>query len=324
MTRLSLLAATATLALSVGTLPAKADCGEVSITQMDWASAAIVTAVSSFLMENGYGCDVTTVPSSAIPALASVAENGNPDIVTELWTNAAPAYARLRDEGKVVELNKVLSDGGVEGWWVPDYVAEEHPEAATLEGILENPDLVGNRFHNCPDNWTCRTINDNLNRAVDMEDAGIEIFNHGSGETLAASIASAYTDREPWFGYYWAPTAVLGKYPMVLVETAPHDPDIHDCNASGEDCAEPGLSAYPRADVVTAVTTDFAEREPEIAELMSNVAFTNDQMNALLAWQDENNASPEEAAVHFLQSSPDIWSGWLNEEARERLGALLQ
>jgi len=76
--------------------------------------------------------------------------------------------------------------------------------------------------------------------------------------------------------------------------------------------------------VITAVTTDFAEREPEIAELMSNVAFTNDQMNALLAWQDENNASPEEAAVHFLQSSPDIWSGWLNEEARERLGALLQ
>jgi len=40
----------------------------------------------------------------------------------------------------------------------------------------------------------------------------------GSGETLQTSIAAAYDEKAPWFGYYWAPTAVLGKYPMVKVE----------------------------------------------------------------------------------------------------------
>ena len=318
------LLAAAGLALAAGTVSAKADCGEVTITEMDWASAAVVTAVSSFLMENGYGCDVTVVPSSTNPALTSVAETGTPDILTELWINTAPAYAELRDAGRIVELAQVLSDGGVEGWWVPQYVVDANPAAATLEGILANPELAGGRFHNCPDGWACRVVNDSLHRVVDFESSGIEIFNHGSGETLATSIAAAYTDEAPWFGYYWAPTAILGKYPMVMVETAPHDPDIHACNAQGAECTEPGLSAYPSSAVVTAATADFAEREPEIAELMSKVSFTNAQMNAILAWQEDNNASAEEAAVHFLTTSQEIWGEWLNEAAREQLSALLQ
>ncbi len=97
------------LALSVFGFPAaaNADCGEVSITQMNWASSAIVTEVSKFIMANGYGCDVTGVPSDTIPAVTSVAETGEPDIVTELWLNSAPAYSKLEKQGKVKTLGDV-------------------------------------------------------------------------------------------------------------------------------------------------------------------------------------------------------------------------
>jgi hypothetical protein len=45
----------------------------------------------------GYGCDVQTVPSATVPAVASLSENGEPDIVTEMWTNGGgPAYVKLR------------------------------------------------------------------------------------------------------------------------------------------------------------------------------------------------------------------------------------
>ena len=50
--------------LIAGTASAQSDCGEVSITEMNWASSVVVTAVSEFLMEQGYGCDVTKIPSS--------------------------------------------------------------------------------------------------------------------------------------------------------------------------------------------------------------------------------------------------------------------
>ena len=302
---------------------AQAECGNVSITEMDWASSQVVTAVASFLMEQGYGCTVQKVPSSTVPALTSLAETGEPDILTEVWANSTPAYEPLRAAGKLIELGDVLSDGGVEAWWIPAYLAEAHPELTTWEGVIANPELVGGRFHDCPSGWACDIINNNVLKALNIESTGLERFQHGSGETLQTSIAAAYADKAPWFGYYWAPTAVLGKYPMVQVTVGEYSAEGHACNGD-VDCATPAVSAYPQSKVVTAVSGPFAEREPAIVELLKNVSFTNAQMGEVLAWRLDNNASNEEAAVYFLTNYKDVWADWLNDEAKGKLAALLQ
>ncbi|MCK8462680.1 ABC transporter substrate-binding protein [Aliiroseovarius sp. S1339] len=302
---------------------AYADCGEVSITEMNWPSSQIITHVSKFLMEQGYGCTVELVPSATVTAVASLSENQEPDIVTELWLNSTgEAYAKLRDEGKVKQLADVFNPGGVEGWWIPSYLAEAHPELKTIQDILANPDLVGGRFNNCPVGWGCRIVNDNIITALGMRDK-IEVFDHGSGETLATSIAAAYDDKQPWFGYYWAPTAVLGKYPMTKIEIGPIDVDIHKANGQADNDA-PGVSDFPPAPVLTVATSDLSDREPDIAALMSNVSFDIEVLNSVLAWADENGASTEEAAVYFITNNSEIWSGWINDSAREKLAALIK
>ncbi|MGI9422921.1 MAG: ABC transporter substrate-binding protein [Hyphomicrobiaceae bacterium] len=309
----------ATLASSV----AMAKCGEVQITEMNWASSQVVTAVAKFILEQGYGCKVQKVPSATTTAVTSLSETGKPDIVTELWVNSTPAYLKLEAAGKVKTATNVLSDGGVEAWWVPTYLAEKHPELKTIDGVLKNPQLVGGKFHNCPDGWACRKINDNVIKALEL-DKKMEVFNHGSGETLAASIAAAYADKKPWFGYYWAPTAVLGKYPMVKVSVGDHKPDVHKCNASGKDCATPGVSAFPNARVITTMTSDLASNNPAVFALMKNVAFTNAQMGEVLAWKQDKKASADEAAVYFLTKYKSVWGGWLNDEAKNKLAAVLK
>lgn len=317
-----LLAYLAIAAVGLTSNAAFAKCGKVSITEMDWASSQVVTAVSEFLMTQGYGCEVQKVPSSTVPALTSLAETGEPDILTEVWANSTPAYEPLLEEGKLVELGDVLSDGGVEGWWIPAYLAESNPELTTIEGILANPGAVGGKFHDCPSGWACDIINNNNLTALDVEAEGLIRFQHGSGETLQTSIASAYADKEPWFGYYWAPTAVLGKYPMVQVEVSVYDAEAHSCNGSA-DCKTPKVSAYPQAKVVTAASAAFVKREPAVAELLKNISFTNAQMGEVLAWRADNNASNEEAAVHFLTTYKDVWGGWLSGDAKHKLSALL-
>ncbi|MGO3297007.1 MAG: ABC transporter substrate-binding protein [Marinobacter sp.] len=302
---------------------AQANCGEVSITEMNWASNTVVTSVAKFIMEQGYGCDVTVVPSDTVPAVTSVAENGEPDIVTELWLNSAgDAYLRLEEEGKIERLGKVLDPGGVEGWWIPTYLADAHPELKTIEGIMANPELVGSRFNNCTDGWGCRIVNDNLIRALDLEESGIEVFNHGSGETLASSMASAVQDGEPWFGYYWGPTVPLGKLDMTRVKLGEYKKDVHQKNQTA-DADNPGVSEFPAAPILTSVTTDFKDREPEVAEMLSKMTFKTDTMSALLAWMDSNNASAEEAAVYFLSNNRDEWSAWLSDDAKKKLAAIL-
>ncbi|MCI2393883.1 ABC transporter substrate-binding protein [Aliiroseovarius sediminis] len=305
-------------------LLAQDQCGEVSMAEMNWASAKIVVAASKFLLEQGYGCDVAVVPSDTTPAVTSLSENNEPDIVPELWPNSAGVvYDKLKQNGKIVELTSVLDPGGVEGWWIPSYLAEEHPELKTIEGILENPDLVGGMFNNCPDGWGCRIASDNLSRAFDLEGHGIEVFNHGSGETLATSMASAFESKEPWFGYYWAPTTPLGKYDMVSVDLGDYDEESHAANQNADN-PDPKPSAFPTAPVLTIVTKEFSEKHPEETQLLTNITFKTDTMSSLLAWQDENNATAEEAAVYYLQNNKDEWSSWLNDDAKEKLSALLK
>ena len=311
------------ISISVGSTSANAACGKVSITEMNWASASVVTNVAKFLMEQGYGCKVTAVPSDTVPAATSLAEKGEPDIATEMWINSAPVYQKLEAEGKVKTVGNVLSDGGAEHWLIPKYLADKHPELKTIKGVLSNPQLVGGRFHNCPEGWGCRIINDSLKQAFNFKAKGMAVFNHGSGDTLAASLAAAYEKKDPWLGYYWAPTALLGKYEMVAVDLGPYKSEVHMCNRK-PDCSPKGISSYPSARVVTGVTTKFAEREPEIVKMLSKLSFTNQQMGAILAWKKDNNASSQETTAYFLKNYKKVWAGWLNNEAKGKLARLLK
>ena len=310
-------------------LPANAQegesqCGDVSIAQMNWASAEVITEIAKFLLEQGYGCNVSLVKSDTIPAMTSVAENGEPDVVTDLWPNSAgEAYDKLVEGGNLVKLANVLDPGGTEGWWIPTALAEKHPELTTIEGVMENPELVGNRFNNCPDGWGCRVVSDNLIRALDLESSGIEVFNHGSGETLASSMGSAVTEGKPWFGYYWGPTVPLGKYDMTQVKLGEYD-EAKAANLQNPNAENPEVSEFTAAPILTAATSEFVESNPEETEFFRKMTIKTDTMSALLAWQDDNSATGEEVAVHYLTENPDEWQGWLSDTARENLSELLK
>ncbi len=47
-------------------------------------------------------------------------------------------------------------------------------------------------------------------------------------------------------------------------------------------------------------------------------------MGDVLAWRLDNTASYDEAAVYFLTNYQDVWTGWLNDAAREKLSAIIK
>ena len=314
-------------ALNVGisVTAAKADCGDVSIGAMSWASGETIAAVATFVLEQGYGCSVLVLPTDTATAVTSLAENSQPDIVLEVWKNSAPIYDELEVSGKIIFASNAFTSGGEEGWWIPANLAEKHPELKTIQGILANPELVGSRFHNCPIGWGCRIINDNLKVVHQLEANGIKVFDHGSGANLVSSIAAAFADNEPWFGYYWGPTAVLGQYEMTKVDIGNVDPAQHAINqnpGSPKDKLAP--SGFPSAPVLNAVTADLAKREPEVFKFFQNMSFPNDIISEMLAWEEANNASASEAAAWILTNHKDVILGWVNDDAKAKLNKLLR
>lgn len=315
--------------LSIFATPAAAnDCGRVTIADMNWNSASLIANIDGFILKNGYGCDAELVPGDTMPTGTSMVEKGEPDIAPELWSNSLKAAIdkgvaekRLRIAGKS------LSDGGEEGFWVPQYLVDKDPSLATIEGIRakakmfkhpEDPTKSG--FYTCPAGWNCQISADNLFKALKLADNNFELVDPGSGAGLSGSIAKAFAREEPWFGYYWAPTAVLGKYKMVKVDfgSGVDKQEFLECTSSAE-CETPKVTMYPPSLVETVTTESFAARAPKAFAYLGKRAFKNAQMNELLAWMEDNQADGDVATEHFLKNYESTWTQWVSADTAGKI-----
>ncbi len=297
-----------------------ADCGDVSIADMNWSSASLMANVDKFILENGYGCTVDLIPGDTMPTGTSMLEKNEPDIAPEMWANASiEALQKGIDDKRLRFSVDSLSDGGEEGFWVPTYLVDKMPELATIEGVLKHPELFQHPeddtlggFHSCPAGWNCQITAQNLFKALKMEEAGFDIIDPGSAAGLSGSIARAYEREKGWLGYYWAPTAILGKYDMVKVDFGSGIDEQHylDC-ITQEDCLDPKPTMYPPSFVTTVTTESFATREPAAYEYFTKRAFKNKEMNLLLAWMENNQADGDIAAEYFIENNEALWSQWV-------------
>ncbi|HBV75738.1 MULTISPECIES: glycine betaine ABC transporter substrate-binding protein [Vibrio] len=320
-----LLCASTFLLASTFPLPSFASgCGSVSIADMNWSSATLMAHVDKFILEHAYHCDVELVPGDTVPTTTSMVEKGEPDIAPELWSNSAKELLENGVKEKRLRFAvQSLSDGGEEGYWIPQYMVDKDPSLATIEGVKANATLFTHpeddskyAFYTCPAGWTCQISAGHIFDALQLKKSGFEQVDPGSGAALAATIAKAYSRQEPWFGYYWAPTAVLGKYPMVKVEFGKGTDAKHyqECITQVE-CKNPKPIMWPPSKVDTVVTESFATRAPDAMSYLSKRAYTNKQMNNMLAWMEDNQADGEMAMEEFMLKHKDIWSTWLTGQA---------
>ena len=261
-----------------------------------------------------------------MPTATSMMEKGEPDIAPELWINAVrTALDAATAEGRLHYAAEVFSDTGEEGWWIPQYIADANPEIQTVSDALARPDLFphpegdGGGLYTCPSGWNCQLSTGNLFKAFGGEEAGFRIIDPGSGGALAGSIAEAYEKEQGWFGYYWAPTAILGKYPMKKLSfDTPHDNDEWNSCTSQEDCADPQKNSWVVSSVYTVVTDNFKQKAGIGMDYIVKRALPNSTINALLAWKDDNQATGEDAAFYFLENYTE-WHDWVDFGARLKI-----
>ena len=119
-----------------------AECGSVSIASMNWQSAEVLSNIDKFILNNGYGCTAEITVGDTVPTITSMAEKGQPDIAPEAWIDLLPdVVKRGMDDGKLVTAATSLPDGGVQGWWIPKYLADAHPDIKTIGDALKHPEL---------------------------------------------------------------------------------------------------------------------------------------------------------------------------------------
>ena len=158
------------LALMFGvSTQANASCGNITIAEMNWASAEFLANVDKIILEKGYGCDVEMVAGATMPTFTSMNEKGQPDIAGELWANAVSIpLKKAISEGRLHSINDGPITGLGEGWWLPPHTVKKHPELKTALDVLKNPQLFPHpedsskgAFIGCPAGWGCQLANNN-------------------------------------------------------------------------------------------------------------------------------------------------------------------
>jgi glycine betaine/proline transport system substrate-binding protein len=291
---------------------ARAECGAVSVADMNWGSASIIANLDKIVLEKGYGCKVSLVAGDTLPTFNSMNDKGHPDIAPEFWINSFRSRLdKAVSQGNLIIGAETLADGAIEGWWIPKYVADANPKIRTVQQALMRPDLfpVPNdespdnkgkgAVHNCPAGWSCRISTANLFRALDGQAKNFQLVETGSSSGLDESIAAAFEAKKGWLGYYWAPTAVLGRYEMVKLSfDVPHDRADWDACQTVADCPNPKVNSYPVSQAFTLMTRQFSERASEAADYMRTRKWKNNTVNSLLAWQAENGTTNALSADH--------------------------
>lgn len=318
--------------VSLGGEARAADCGAVSIAEMKWGSAGVAAHLDRIILESGYGCTVTLVAGDTMPTFAAMNETGEPDVAPEMWVNAvrAPLDTAVA-EGRLIQLSPILSEGGIEGWWMPRYIAEKHPDIRTVQDALQHPELFPSAadpargaVHSCPPGWSCRVTTANLFRALGAERAGFTLAEADSAEALDASIATAFETKTGWLGYYWAPTSLLGRFEMTKLSFGvDHDRAEWSACTSVPDCPAPKVNSYPTSDVFTVVTSAFPEKAAVAMDYMKVRRWDNGTIGRVLAWMDDNGGTTEDAARHFLKTYPDLWRQWVTPDVARRVEAAL-
>ena len=310
-----------------------AGCGDVTIASMNWQSAEVLANVDKLILNKGFGCNADITTGDTVPTITSMVEKGQPDVAPEGWVDLLPEVAnRGISEGKIVKGATALTDGGIQGWWIPQYIADAHPDIKTIGDMLRHPELFPapedrskGAIMNGPQGWGGTVVTSQLYKAFDGDKHNFTLVDTGSAAGLDGSIAKAYERKRGWVGYYWSPTSLLGKYKMVKLDAGVPEniAEWKRCDTVA-DCPDPKPNAWPLDHVYTLMSKKFADRAgTDVVGYLNTRAWSNDTVQKLMAWMTDNQATGEDGAKHFLKENEAIWTQWVAPPVAQKVKAAL-
>ena len=296
----------------------------------DWGSAQIHNHIVGRILQDGFGCEFEDAPGPLDQLFQGLAQ-GEIDIVMEVWVNTAPdTYRDAIMTGDVVDLG-LNTTAREHSFLVPRYVIDGdavrgiQPMAPDLRAVadlpryssvFQDPEESGKgRYYNCVPGWQCEQINTDKLATYGLH-TSFTNFHPESAHALAGALRAAYESGEPWLGYYWGPTAELGRYDMVVLDEPAYS---DECWVDGNHGC-----AYPTVPIHIAISKRFSEVAAEpIIDFLRAYELDRMLMSDLLAFMSDEPAEAATVANHFLSNQSHVWNKWVSDEVADRIKASL-
>ena len=308
-----------------------AACGgdEINLAEGDWESNEFHNQVAKLIIEEGYGHSVN-ITQADTPVITQSMITGDLDVNLEMWSGNIPSYEDDLAEGRYEEVS-VNFDDNYQGLYIPEYLLDDYPDLTTIQALVDHkelfPDPEVNNWdaeedkgviYGGPSGWADTAF---LQNKFENEEDYPELVEHfefrplESTATLNSTLMSAYQDEEPWVGYNWEPTWILGQLDLYLLED-----EIDFVSADDER----GRGNLPPQDVTVIITAGFRDRFPDVTDFLSHYETSSAITSEALAYMRDNDATPREAAIYFLTEYEDLWTQWVPEDVENNVKAAIE
>ena len=294
----------------------------IVFSDLNWTSAQVQNRVAQYIVEYGYGYPTDLVFGGTLPLFEGL-KKGDTHVTMEIWLpNQEIGWNEALEQGTVASVGTSLVGDWQSTFVIPAYIALENPDLKTPEDLKKpeyqelfaTDDSRGKaRLVACVPGWSCELVNDEQIESYGLTDY-LHVIKPGSQDAMFSEIYGAAERGEPWLGYMWGTGDPAINLDLVLLEEAPYS---EECWAADKKCH------FADSTVLIAVHKSLLPRAGDVVGFLQNWDFDVPAYNKVFVWSSENDATPEETAIYWLENNRDSWMSWLTEDAAGKVAAAL-
>ncbi|MFH9090362.1 ABC transporter substrate-binding protein [Streptomyces sp. NPDC017673] len=277
----------------------------VTLSVQSWVGAQSNVAVAQYILEHKLGYRVDTVQVDEVPAWDALSQ-GRVDALLEDWGHPDQEKRYVQDK-KTIARGGDLGVTGHIGWFVPTYLAKEHPDITDWRNLNKYASLF-----RTPESGGKGQLMDGSPSYVTNDKALVKNLKLDYQVVFAGSEAAQITqmkqfakEKKPFLTYWYSPQWLFEKVPMTEVKLPPYK---EGCDA---DAAKVACS-YPHTPLQKYLNAGFAKSGGKAAAFLKKFRWTTEDQNEVSLMIAEQKLDPQEAAKRWVDSHPAVWKKWLS------------
>jgi len=282
------------------------DCGEMNMAVNPWVGYEADAYVVGHVAETQLGCKVNYKNLKEDVSWQGFG-TGEVDVVIEDWghPDLEKKFFAEQGDGSAMDLGPT-GNVGIIGWYVPPWLAEEHPDI--LE--WENLNKYAQDFATSESGGQGQFLGADPSYVqfdeaiVSNLDLDFKVIFSGSEAASITAFQQAEENQEFLIGYFYEPQWLFAELPLAKVSLPPYEEGCQD---------DPAKVAcdYPETVLKKIGSTEWVEEGSPAVDLVKNFEWTNEDQNLVAKYISNDGMSAEDAAAKWVEENPDKVEEWL-------------
>ena len=279
-------------------------CDSVTIAVNPWVGYEANAAVVAYLAEKRLGCKVTKKEVDEQTAWQGL-DSGEIDVILENWGHDDLKKTYITDKKVAVEVGPT-GNKGVIGWYVPQWMVDEHPDITDWNNLNKYADLFktseskgkGQLLDGDPSFVT------NDAALVGNLKLNYEVVYSGSEAAIIKAAQQATAQKKPLLFYFYEPQWLFAKEKYVRVKLPAY---TAGCDADPKKVA----CDYPDYVLDKIASKKFADTGGAAYQLIKNFTWTNDDQNLVSDYITNQGMTAEAAGEKWVKEHESTWKPWI-------------